>query len=76
MSDTQDVALWDTSREKYVAFRRLHQGQQRVCQSCAGGALQPPLAAGQWRKAGCVYQRQRNRKQGLPAACAAAAVQH
>jgi hypothetical protein len=57
MSDTQDVALWDPSRAKYVAFRRLHQGQQRVCQSCAGGALQPPLAAGQWREAGCIYQR-------------------
>ena len=35
-SDTQDVALWDESLEKYVAFRRLHQPSTRVCSRCAG----------------------------------------
>jgi len=55
-SDTQDVALFDVTLKKYVAFRRLHQGQSRICRACAGNALQPALAPGQWREAGCVYQ--------------------
>ena len=43
-SDTQDVALFDATLKKYVAFRRLHQGQSRICRACAGNALQPALA--------------------------------
>ena len=34
-SDTQDVALWDPKLRKYVAFRRLHQPQNRSCSACA-----------------------------------------
>lgn len=36
----------------------LNRGRDRSnCLACAGNTLRPTLLAGQWREAGCIYQR-------------------
>ena len=44
-SDSQDVALYDPELAKYVAFRRVNNVSERVCNACVGGGsrLQPKL---------------------------------
>ena len=62
-SDTQDVALFDPSLGKYIAFRRLHQPQSRQCATCAGTAIRhapPPSPPSHWKAFGCAYQHGNN----------------